>query len=87
MEQGQAEPGAGGQPRGEVLQRVRHRQRHHRRRRHHADHVSLGASIYDVRVRVRARGGSIPISKESRFRFLGHFWHILEEFESESKGS
>ena len=29
------------------------------------------------------RGGSIPIPKGSRFRFLGHFWHILEELEPE----
>ena len=28
------------------------------------------------------RGGPIP--KESRFRFFGHFWHILEDLELES---
>ena len=29
------------------------------------------------------RGGSNPIPKETRFRFLGHFWHILEDLEPE----
>ena len=29
------------------------------------------------------RGGPIQIPEESRFRFLGYFWHILEELEPE----
>ena len=37
----------------------------------------------DGRFLSRIRGEPIAISKELRFRFLGHFWHILKELEPE----
>ena len=37
----------------------------------------------DGRSLSRIRGEPIAISKELRFRFLGHFWHILKELEPE----
>ena len=60
----------------------------HRCRRHASDARgsslpwTLWCSARGGFISLESKDGSIPIPKESRFRFLGHFSHILEKLES-----